>query len=85
MNWSLTVPSTPRALFEAAVDDAKVRGGAPDCDGDIALAREHMRAFARRTTSPYISGHAGGTYVYGESIHVDVFGDPVPINIPDFQ
>ena len=85
MNWSLSVPSVPRALFDAAVDDARVRGGCPDCDGDVKLAREHMKAFAKRTTSPYISAHAGGTYSPGESIHVDVFSDPVPIASPDFQ
>jgi hypothetical protein len=85
MNWSLFVPSTPRALFDAAVDEAKPIGGAPDCDGDISLAREQMKAIGKRITSQYISAHAGGTYSHGESFHVDVFGDHVAIDTPEFN
>jgi hypothetical protein len=67
MSWNLSIDKCPRDEFEANVDAAPVPtqgdGGeqAEQRVGeDVAKAKDLLKHFASRTTSPFLSGHASG-------------------------
>jgi hypothetical protein len=91
MSWTLTVPSTAREHWDAAVDAAEATGqghALPGVAEDVAAARAALKALGRRVKRPRIAGYATGHVLqegegdgWADSLSVSVHG-PGPSEVP---
>lgn len=61
MSWSLTVPVSPKAEFDAAVDAAEPGGQPADLISEaVGEAKKAIKALAAGITRPNVGANAGG-------------------------
>lgn len=63
MSWTLSVPVTPRADWDKAVDAAEPVGDNAKTETgqtQVALAKKTMKLMASVVNRPKLTGHAGG-------------------------